>query len=130
MITDSWDTEGHMLNRRLTADEREIAGELIADVRKRVTEISEGNKELEWALRRYVYIRLQHDERGTPMERRALKAIQRSKQNELCSLCGEQLPKKGAVLDRLEAMKGYTEDNTRLLCPSCDKKVQEQRHYA
>jgi len=119
-----------MPNRQLTSDEREAASQILTETRTRIAAFSKSDADLEWAMRRYIYIRLQHDERGTPMERRALKAILRSKQDDLCLLCGEQLPKKGAVLDRLEAMKGYTEDNTRLLCPSCDKKVQEQRHYA
>jgi len=33
------------------------------------------------------------------------------------------------VLDRLEAMPGYTLENTRLLCPECDKKVQTERRF-
>ena len=85
---------------------------------------------LEWAMRRYIYKQLVYGERRPPMERRALKSKLRSKQKDLCPLCGEVLPTKGAVLDRLEAMKGYTEENTRLLCSTCDATVQEQRHYA
>ncbi len=63
------------------------------------------------------------------MVRRALKVKLRARQNGLCPICGEQLPEKGSVCDRLDAMKGYTEENTRLLCPTCDKKVQEERRY-
>lgn len=119
-----------MSNRQLTPGEREIANQILRETRERIAIVTNSDAGLEWAMRRYIYIRLQHDERGTPMERRALKAKLIVKQNSVCALCGERLPDKGAVLDRLEAMKGYTEDNTRLLCPSCDKKVQEQRHYA
>jgi hypothetical protein len=36
---------------------------------------------------------------------------------------------RGAVLDRLEAMLGYTPENTRLLCPKCNARVQEERKY-
>ena len=119
-----------MSNRQLTNEERELANQILSDVREHIKEHSNEDTSLEWALRRYVYIRLQHDERGTPMERRMLKAKLMAKQHALCPICGKQLPEKGSVLDRLEAMKGYTEDNTRLLCPSCDTKIQEQRRYA
>ena len=118
-----------MPNRRLNSDERKVASQIITETKKRIATFSKRDAELEWAMRRYIYIRLQHDERGTPMERRALKTKLRSRQNNLCPLCGEQLPEKNAVLDRLEAMKGYTQDNTRLLCPNCDKKVQQERGY-
>jgi len=119
-----------MANRRLTPEEREIANQILAELRSGIAEASRNDAALGWAIRRYIYIRLQHDERGTPMERRQLKAKLIVKQGGNCALCNERLPEKGAVLDRLEAMKGYIEDNTRLLCPSCDRKVQEQRHYA
>jgi len=119
-----------MPNRQLNSEERTRANQLLVQVREQLKELSNGDTSLEWALRRYVYIRLQHDERGNPMERRTLKAKLMIRQQGICAVCSGPLPKKGAVLDRLEAMKGYTEDNTRLLCPSCDRAVQEQRHYA
>ena len=119
-----------MANRILTSSERQIAGIVVDDIRERLHQLSSNNADLEWALRRYVYIRLQNDERGTSMERRSLKAKLVMRQHADCAICRKPLPEKGAVLDRLEAMKGYTEDNTRLLCPSCDKTVQEQRNYA
>jgi len=118
-----------MSNRRLTSNERKVASQIITETRERIATFSKRDVELEFAMRRYIYIRLQHDERGTSMKRRALKTKLRSRQNNLCPLCGKQLPEKNAVLDRLEAMKGYTEDNTRLLCPNCDKKVQQERGY-
>jgi hypothetical protein len=33
------------------------------------------------------------------------------------------------VLDRHEAMRGYTAENTRLLCVDCDSEVQRGRGY-
>ena len=119
-----------MPNRRLTSAERLLANSLLEEIRERLHQLSNDDAGFEWALRRYVYIRLQQDERGKPMERRTLKAKLVIKQHADCALCGKPLPERGSVLDRLEAMKGYTEDNTRLLCPSCDKAVQEQRNYA
>jgi uncharacterized protein with PIN domain len=85
---------------------------------------------LEWALRRKLYIALSYDERGKPIARRLLKQKMFRKQAGRCAKCGEILPEKVAVLDRFEAMSGYTEQNTRLLCPSCNVLLQEERHYA
>jgi ribosomal protein L44E len=119
-----------MPNRQLTSEEREVAKRILNETKQRISALSKNDADLEWSMRRYIYKQLIYGERRPPMVRRALKTKLRSKQNGLCPLCGEQLPEKNAVLDRLEAMKGYTEDNTRLLCPSCDKKVQEQRRYA
>ncbi len=63
-----------MPNRRLSNGEREIATNLVTEIRERLKELSHNDLALEWAMRRYIYIRLQHDERGTPMARRALKS--------------------------------------------------------
>ena len=85
-----------------------------------------------WALRRKLAKELTYDERGKPMFRRELKALKRGEREQggKCALCGEPLPEKNAVLDRLEAMLGYTPDNTQLLCPQCDNKVQVERGFA
>jgi hypothetical protein len=72
---------------------------------------------------------LVYDERGAPMKRRKLKQEKFKAQNGLCPNCSKPLPARGAVLDRLEAMSGYTTQNTRLLCPKCDARIQEERRY-
>ena len=118
-----------MANRQLDSDEREVAKQILADTKLRIVSASKDDANLEWAMRRYIYKQLIYDERKSPMVRRALKVKLRARQNDRCQMCGKQLPEKGAVCDRLEAMKGYTEENTRLLCPTCDKKVQEERRY-
>ena len=51
------------------------------------------------------------------------------KQKGICPSCGKELPLKYTVLDRFEAIKGYVEENVRLLCVDCDKKIQEERGY-
>ncbi len=120
-----------MPNRQLT--ERELAdvfAPLIADVRTRLAALSGGNAELLFALRRKLSKELSYDERGKPMERRELKALKRGEQHNKCAICGRDLPEKNVVLDRLEAMKGYTRENTRLLCRECDYKQQEERGFA
>jgi hypothetical protein len=63
------------------------------------------------------------------MHRRALKILKRSQQEGRCAICHQPLPEKDAILDRLEAMSGYTEKNTRLLCRPCDYEVQAERRF-
>ena len=83
-----------------------------------------------WALRRFVYTRLMHEERGKPMQRRVLKLNKMISQRGLCFDCGAELPKRGAELDRIQAMEGYTEENTHLVCHECHRKSQEERGFA
>lgn len=64
------------------------------------------------------------------MHRKLLKSQKRGEQQNRCARCSSELPEKNAVLDRIEAMKGYTRENTRLLCPACDVAVQEERGYS
>jgi hypothetical protein len=119
-----------MPNRQLTASELEnLARPLLSEVRVRLAALSGGDADLLWALRRKLYKELTYDERKKPMARTALKKQKRKEQNNICALCQTQLPTKGAVLDRLEAMHGYTPGNTRLLCPTCDSEVQTERGY-
>jgi ribosomal protein L44E len=119
-----------MANRQLSAAELEgIFSPLVAEVRKLLNELSAGDPELLWALRRKLFKELTYDERGKPMLRRKLKELKRAEQDNKCGECGKSLPYKYAVLDRMEAMKGYTPENTRLLCQDCDTKIQVRRGY-
>src|SRR6266571_4100481 len=98
-----------MPNRQLT--ERELAdlfAPLLAEVRNRLTTLSGGDSKLLFALRRKLAKELSYDERGTPMQRRYLKALKRGEQGGKCAICKRDLPEKNVVLDRLEAMDGYT----------------------
>jgi len=117
------------MNRQLSNDELELARSILLKVRMLIKEASAGKPELLWALRRKICKELGFDERGKPMVRRALKNKLFKKQNGKCQICRELLPPKGAVLDRQEAMKGYTEANVNLICPSCDAKKQEALGY-
>lgn len=120
-----------MANRQLTPTElHDLHEPFIAQVRTRLTELSGGDPALLWALRRKLAKELVYDERGKPMSRRGLKARKRREQEGKCALCGRELPAKNVVLDRLEAMKGYTAENTRLLCKDCDYQQQEARGFA
>jgi ribosomal protein L44E len=120
-----------MANRQLTADElQRLAAPLLSDLRSKLHELSGGDESLMWALRRKVAKELTYDERGKPILRKLLKATKRGEQRNKCAVCCEELPAKNAVLDRIEAMKGYTAENTRLICPQCDTRVQEARKYS
>lgn len=117
-------------NRQLTPGELErLAKPLLTEVRTRLHDLCGAAADLLWALRRKLYKELIYDERGKPMLRVALKKAKRIEQADQCALCSEASPERGAVLDRLEAMGGYTPENTRLLCPKCDTAVQVQRGY-
>jgi ribosomal protein L44E len=120
-----------MGNRQLTPSELEgLFAPLLSGVRERLQHLSGEDAELLWALRRKLAKELSYDERGKPMHRKLLKAQKRGEQHGRCARCSDELPEKNAVLDRVEAMKGYTPENTRLLCPSCDAAIQEERGYA
>ena len=119
-----------MANRRLTAAELAAANDLLRSVREQLARLSADDSSLLWALRRKVYKELTYDERGKPTYRRKLKARKRVAQGGRCAVCGEALPENYAVLDRLEAMGGYTEGNTQLIHQECDTAVQRSRGYA
>ena len=119
-----------MPNRQLTTAELEaLFRPLIAEVRGRLQTLSAGDAGLLWALRRKLAKELTYDERSRPGDRRALKAYKRGEQKGTCALCSQPLPEKYVTLDRLEAMLGYTKENTRLICQPCDIKVQQDRGY-
>lgn len=119
-----------MPNRQLSGNELDLANQILLEVRTCIKELAGRDNALEWALRRKVYKELMYDERGKPVQRRFLKAKLMIKQKGDCAQCGNTLPHRGAVLDRLQAMLGYTIENTRLLCPKCDTELQEARGYA
>jgi hypothetical protein len=119
-----------MPNRNLTADElRDVFIPLLAQVRARLVALTSADSEYHWALRRKLAKELVYDERSKPMQRRALKARKRKAQSGLCAECQVSLPELGAVLDRTRAMDGYTDANTRLICPACDARLQSEKHY-
>ena len=120
-----------MPHRTLTNEElAHLANPLLQQVRELLDAHSDGDADLLWALRRKLAKELIYDERGKPVQRVALKKRKRREQNELCAACSKLLPEKGSILDRIEAMRDYASDNTRVLCPSCDTAIQQDRGYA
>lgn len=120
-----------MPNRQLTPDElSSLFAPLLRQVRERLEALSGDDPDLLFALRRKLAKQLSYDERGTPMHRRLLKLQKRVAQANRCALCGSELPDKDVILERIEAMCGYAEANTRLLCRPCDYTEQEKRGFA
>jgi hypothetical protein len=118
-----------MPNRVLTAEEREMANALLAEIRVRLSALANGDRELLFAYRRKIFKELTYDERSGPTARRKLKALKRLEQGNRCTICGKPLPDKYAVLDRFNAVDGYTQANTRLIHPECDISTQHSRGY-
>lgn len=118
-----------MANRRLTLDEQAKATELVNDVRAQLDALGLGDPALRFAYNRFIYIRLTYDERGNPVQRRELKKKKWKDQNGLCAECGSPLPLRYSVLDRLNAIDGYTATNARLIHPECDYKAQQAKGY-
>ena len=118
-----------MANPRLTPDQLNLARALLDEVRARLVDLSNGDKELLFAYRRKLAKELSYDERSKPMERRRLKQFKMKEQGGICPLCKEALPERGAVLDRTRAIDGYTPENTRLIHADCDTAQQAAKGY-
>jgi len=119
-----------MPNRRLTKDELSgLALPLLSHIREKIVSLSRGDVQLAWAIRRKIYKELSFDERRKPPQRKKLKAQKRKEQGNKCALCGGELTARYAVLDRIEAMGGYTKENTRLIHRDCDDDYQRSKGY-
>lgn len=118
-----------MSNPRLTPEQLKLARVLLVEIRERLRALSDGDPELLFAYRRKIAKELAYDERSKPAERRRLKRFKMKEQSGVCPLCHEVLPEKGAVLDRIHAIYGYTAANTRLIHQHCDTAQQVAKGY-
>jgi hypothetical protein len=118
--------------RKLSTEELEESKNLLAQVRESLRTLSAGDSELLFAYRRKLAKELQYDERSKPAQRKSLKRRKLIAQEGKCAICGTSLPPAalGAILDRLNAMAGYTDANTRLLCKDCDLGTQRERAFS
>jgi len=119
-----------MANRNLSSTELAKANEFLVRIRGELELLSAGDPELLFAYRRKVHKELGYDERGKPTHRKLLKLKKMIQQSSKCAICNDVLPDKYSVLDRLNAIGGYTIENTRLIHAECDTKVQSERGYA
>ncbi len=118
-----------MSNKRLTTKELGRATALLDEIRRQIDELSGGDRELRFAYNRKLAKEITYDERGKPMLRRRLKRLKWEQQNRRCAACGEEMPLAYSVLDRFNAVDGYTKENTRLVPPACDYKAQAAGQY-
>lgn len=118
-----------MANRRLTPAEIEKANALLSKVRDDLEKLAGEDRELLFAYRRRIVVKLTHDERGTPAHRNKLKALKLKEQNGICPMCSKELPSKYAELDRFDASAGYTPENTRLVHHECHINDQAKKSY-
>jgi len=125
-----WRGDSIMPNRNLSDEELIKARELLDVIRERIKELSDRESSLMFAYRRKIYKELSYDERGKPMLRKILKFKKYAEQKDMCAHCHHPLPQQDAVLDRFEAIKGYTLENTRLICRNCDLTIQTSRGFA
>lgn len=120
-----------MANPILSREEREhLFRPLFAEIVAMITEAADGDDDRLWALRRKIAKELVYLERSRPGDRSRLKKAMRAKQGGLCALCGQELPEKGAELDRRVAKLGYIESNVRLVHHECHISDQAAKGYA
>lgn len=119
-----------MPNQRLTPSEIASLNTLQAKTIDALADLAAGDDELLFALRRRLYTRLMHLERGTPMHRTKLKKLKWKAQEGKCALCGKDMDQKGSELDRGIARLGYTVENTRLVHHECHIADQADKGYA
>ena len=125
----TWGSE-QMSNRRLTSEELRKANLLLKSIRVLLNDLAGEDHGLLFAYRRKIAKELVYDERGKPMLRKVLKLKKMIAQNGLCAECQNELPKRGAELDRINGMEGYTEKNTRLVHHDCHVRTQEEKRFA
>ena len=113
----------------LRIEDRDKMLSLLDRIKEELRVASGGDPKTLHQMRRYVMKRLEFEERGTPMQRRKLKDQKWKRQRGLCEVCKEDLPERGAELDRLDPLLGYTDENTRLICHACHRKAQEDRNF-
>lgn len=118
-----------MANPRLTAEQLQQAKSLLEQIRNEIERLSDGDADLRFAYRRRIMTQLQYDERGKPSSRKGLKKKKVKEQNGLCAECQKEFGEEFPVLDRRFAPKGYTMENTKLICKNCDDALQKSRKY-
>jgi hypothetical protein len=75
----------------MTVEQRARAQRILESIRHAIATEAGGDPLLEFAIRRYIYVRLSYDERGKPMQRRKLKVKLFDRQQGRSPLCGESI---------------------------------------
>jgi hypothetical protein len=107
-----------MATATLNDEQEALAKHLLEYVRAEIDRAAGSDTAAAFAIRRYVYVRLQHDERSKPMERRKLKMKKFDQQQGRCAMCNQPITELAHThLHRLTAVGGYIEDNTIFVPP-------------
>ncbi len=103
---------------------------ILQAARRMIRNAAKGREELEFRLRRFVRIHLEHDERGKPYERKILKQRKFAEQHGLCAVCRKPMRfEEEPHLHRIVASKGYTFKNTRLVHHECHRQQQRAKGF-
>jgi hypothetical protein len=125
-----------MSNERMSKDQAAAAKQILAEVRRRIVEAAGDNQRFAFALRRYVYKNLSYDERGNPTQRTKLKLQKIVEQGGKCAYQKCPIPDRRISkedepeLDRLDAIKGYTKENTVLMHHGCHRLSQKEKGFS
>jgi hypothetical protein len=124
-----------MANPRMSDDELTTARQILNEVRNGISETTKGDQKFGFALRRYVYKKLSYDERGSPAHRAKLKKLKLIEQKGQCAyhrcpVPGKKLSKDDEPeLDRRDAIKGYTSENTEIVHHGCHRQSQVDKGF-
>jgi hypothetical protein len=125
-----------MSNERMSKEQLTAARRILAEVRHRVVEAAGDDQRFAFALRRYVYKNLSYDERGNPQQRTKLKLQKIVEQGGKCAYANCPIPgrriskEEEPELDRLDAIKGYTKENTVLMHHGCHRLSQKEKGFS
>jgi len=125
-----------MSNGRMSTDQLAAAREILVEIRRRIVDAAGGDQRFAFALRRYVFKNLSYDERDTPARRTKLKLQKLVDQNGICAYAKCPTPhvkmtkEEEPELDRLDAIKGYTPENTVLMHHGCHRLSQKEKRFA
>jgi hypothetical protein len=120
-----------MAEERLTPQQNAAAKKILEATRQMIRELAEGDRETEFRIRRYIRVRLEHDERGKPIERKLLKLKKFAEQRGLCAECRKPMTlEEEPHLHRVVASRGYTLENTKLVHHECHRQQQRSKGFS
>ncbi len=115
--------------KKLTSRQAAAAKKILEATRQMIRNAATG-EEVEFRIRRYVRIRLEHDERGKPPERKLIKLKKFAEQRGLCAACGKPMTlEEEPHLHRIVASRGYTAENTILIHHDCHRREQRAKGF-
>jgi len=115
---------------KLNTQQAASAKKILEATRQMIQKAAKGNEEVGFRIRRYVRTRLEHDERGKPLQRKLMKLKKFAEQRGLCAVCGKPMTlEEEPHLHRIVSSRGYTAENTVLLHYQCHRGEQRSRGF-